>query len=246
MADQPTEDPPVPQYDPRNNLKSPFPAPPPFWKHFTTTNLARLSELTTPNPSSTRPANLPYELAVLLPPPPPNFGSYTTFSALNQVHPGAEPPSREIMLFDITAPSFNPAVALMRLTKSLLLNFLELMTIMTDNPGERTEKVADIRRLIINVHAVINMYRPHQARESVRERLRGMLEDGEEEIRSGEEVQARVRGFLEEVEGLRDQQEQGNAEGGVNGGVNGHGEEENEQVKEARRLWGLVHEIAGE
>lgn len=231
-------------YNPLNFLKAPFPAPPPFWRHFTTTNLARLDELSN---SGDNAANKPtFELAVLRPPPPPTTGEYRAFDRPNQVHPRADPPPAEILLFDPASPRLNPAVVLTRLTKSLLLNFLELTTIMSENPSERTEKIQDIRRLMINVHAVINMYRPHQARESVKERLEGMLEDGEREMEQCEAVKERVRDFLTELHAVKARRE-GRTEQS-NGFISNTGtvETEDEQLAEARRLWGLIHEIAEE
>lgn len=246
MADQQADEQQQAQlaWDPRDHTKAPFPAPPPFWKHFTTENLARLDEIQ--NSSQDLPSKLPFELAILRPPPPPSVGEYKTFERPNQVQPRADPPPDDILLFDINSPHFNPAFMLTRLTKSLVLNFLELMTIMTANPMERTEKIQDIRRLMINVHAVINMYRPHQARESVRERLQGMLEDGEREIELCNAAKDQVRQFLAEVEQMKDRSEEGDHD--MNGSKEHvvRAEVDDEQVREARRLWGTIHEIAGE
>ncbi|ETN39880.1 uncharacterized protein HMPREF1541_06106 [Cyphellophora europaea CBS 101466] len=238
-----------PEYNPLNFLKSPFPAPPPFWKHFSTANISRLSEIQSSTSSSDSTSDLPYDLALLLPPPAPQFGAYPAFSRPNQVHPQADPPPASILLFDPAAPRFNPAVTLTKLTKSLLLNFLELTTIMEVNPSERQDKMEDIRRLVINVHAVINMYRPHQARESVKEMLEGLLEEGRREMEVADAVKEKVKVFLSEVEGLRNERVVGNR---MRDHVNGHGnvdqqdDDEDERLTEARRLWRVVHEIAEE
>ncbi len=137
----------------------------------------------------------------------------------------------------------------MRLTKSLLLNFLELITILSEAPTEYEEKVEDIRRLMINVHAVINMYRPHQARENVKEMLEGVLEEGRREAGECERVKREVGGFLEEVEGWRK-----NEEGGMEVDEHGDGRKEvkdgngfgEEKLEEARRMWRLMDEIGKE
>ena len=107
----------------------------------------------------------------------------------------------------------------------------------------------DIRRLVINVHAVINMYRPHQARESVKEMLEGLLEEGRREMEVADAVKEKVKVFLSEVEGLRNERVVGNR---MRDHVNGHGnvdqqdDDEDERLTEARRLWRVVHEIAEE
>ena len=143
----------------------------------------------------------------------------------------------------------------MRLTKSLLLNFLELITILSETPTDYEEKVEDIRRLMINVHAVINMYRPHQARENVKEMLEGMLEDGRSEVEECERVKGEVGRFLGEVEGWK-QKSEGHAavEGAME--VNGNkgpsrmamGEDgfSEEKLEEARRMWKMMDEIRNE
>jgi len=83
-----------------NPLSSAFPAPPPFYKHFTPSNLAQVAEArprtTPPQPSTNgdgdgdgapsqpttiaaRLGDLPPELRFLLPPDPPTTGIYHSF-----------------------------------------------------------------------------------------------------------------------------------------------------------------------
>ncbi len=54
---------------------APFPAPPPFWKHFTSENLSRLKAL---KESNTSPQDMPPGLSYLEPPTPPSE-NYTIF-----------------------------------------------------------------------------------------------------------------------------------------------------------------------
>lgn len=55
---------------------APFPAPPPFWKHFTPENLSRLQALKAE--PDYKPEDLPPELKLLEPPTPPTE-NYTAF-----------------------------------------------------------------------------------------------------------------------------------------------------------------------
>lgn len=68
----------------QNIISAVFPAPPPFYKHFTEANLARVKELRTEVGSDDdnlkqRLLELPAELRYLLPPEPPADGLYRSF-----------------------------------------------------------------------------------------------------------------------------------------------------------------------
>ncbi|KPI39516.1 Mediator of RNA polymerase II transcription subunit 7 [Cyphellophora attinorum] len=226
--------------------KAPYPTPPPFWKHFTRANIERLKSAPADEP-------LPYDLLVLRPPPPPppSHDSYLAFDKPNPIDTTPELPSADTLLFDPSDPDLNHAVVLSRLTKSLLLNFLEFSAILADAPTERDEKMEDIQRLVKNIIVVINMYRPHQARESVKEMLQGMLDDGQREIDESDRLQGEVKGFLESVQAWNeDATKTANANGLIH--TNGHNtqngtsDEESAEVTEARRLWRIVHDVAGE
>jgi mediator of RNA polymerase II transcription subunit 7 len=70
-------------------LSAAFPAPPPFWKQFTSENLSKLEEIkneqkpdVSPSkwtPAELRTLELPPELRFLIPPEPPSSGTYTCF-----------------------------------------------------------------------------------------------------------------------------------------------------------------------
>ncbi|GMF07728.1 unnamed protein product [Ambrosiozyma monospora] len=53
------------------------------------------------------------------------------------------------------------------MTKSLLLNFLELIGLISKNPKYVFEKIEQIRIILINLHHLLNSYRLHQSRESL-------------------------------------------------------------------------------
>jgi len=105
-------------------------------------------------------------------------------------------------------------------------------------------KLEDLRTLFINMHHLINEYRPHQARESLILMMEAQIERCRAEVRGIGEVKARVEGILE---GLR-------REGGVGveGGMGEGGVEEEEEEEEAgrrgeeKRVWqALERELGG-
>ena len=59
---------------------------------------------------------------------------------------------------------------LKKLNHSILINFLDLLDILIFAPDsvKRVEKLEDLSLLFINMHHLINEYRPHQARETLR------------------------------------------------------------------------------
>jgi mediator of RNA polymerase II transcription subunit 7 len=74
------------------------------------------------------------------------------------------------------AKHYDRAFELKRLAKSLLLNFLELTGILARSPADAEAKIKDLRTLFINIHHILNEYRPHQARESAIEMMQDHLD----------------------------------------------------------------------
>ncbi|VDO03818.1 unnamed protein product [Rodentolepis nana] len=62
---------------------------------------------------------------------------------------------------------------LKKLNFSILANYLDLLDILTRDPSsdKRKEKLDHIGQLFINIHHLLNEYRPHQARDLLREML---------------------------------------------------------------------------
>lgn len=59
---------------------------------------------------------------------------------------------------------------LKKLNHSILANFLDLLDILIKSPDsqKRVEKIDDLQQLFIHMHHLINEFRPHQARETLR------------------------------------------------------------------------------
>ncbi|KAI9864163.1 MAG: Mediator of RNA polymerase II transcription subunit 7 [Vezdaea acicularis] len=158
--------------------------------------------------SSTSILELPPDLRYLVPPDPPvehyrSFGGNyeineppQTLSSqgLSQLYP-APPPSpspSSSPTTSTTTPSHHRAAALKTLTKSLLLSYLELLSLLSTNPAHYTDKLDHLRTLFVNCHFLINEYRPHQARESLIVLMEEAVRRGREEVAGVKEARERV------------------------------------------------------
>ncbi len=65
---------------------------------------------------------------------------------------------------------YDPKKELKKLNHSILVNFLDLLDILIKAPesSKRAEKIEDLTLLFIHMHHLINEFRPHQARETLR------------------------------------------------------------------------------
>lgn len=229
---------------PKQLPEAPFPAPPPFWRYFTASHEKQLKEIESSEESLEE--KLPLHLTYLRPPPPPPTSAehYTTFGqkqVLDPTKPSSLPTDQ--LLFNPDDPEINLAALLSRLTKSLLLNFLELTSVLSLDPTKHEEKMEDIRQLLVNCHVVINMYRPHQARESVKEMLETMLEDGQREINDCDRLQQKVEEFLDNLGTSTVADIRSGAT--VGGFSSAHDAPQDQKIETQRRMWKMIHEMNG-
>ncbi|KAL7941370.1 MED7 domain-containing protein [Trichoderma barbatum] len=173
-----------------HSLASTFPNPPDFWKEFTPERIAEIAELRRAQAADGEDADkvrildLPEHLKALQSPPEPSDGRWRVFGdqyMLDDKLPTLE--EQGIENLPATASSsakdakhYDRAFELKRLTKSLLLNFLELVGTLSRNPADSESKIMDARTLFINIHHILNEYRPHQARESAIEMMQDHLD----------------------------------------------------------------------
>ncbi|KAI9150269.1 LOW QUALITY PROTEIN: Mediator of RNA polymerase II transcription subunit 7 [Paramyrothecium foliicola] len=174
-----------------HSLASTFPNPPPFWKDFTPDRVSRIKQLRKTHISqnggdelTVRVPELPEDLITLQAPAEPEDGRWRVFGdqyMLDDKLPSLEEQGiTNLPSLSTSVPKdakhYDRALELKRLAKSLLLNFLELTGVLSRNPGFAEAKMADLRTLFINMHHILNEYRPHQARESAIEMMQEHLD----------------------------------------------------------------------
>ncbi|RDH36150.1 MED7 protein-domain-containing protein [Aspergillus welwitschiae] len=213
----------------QRTLATAFAPPPPLWKHFTPDNLKRLEEIKKEaskgedgkpqkkkwSPAELRALDLPPELRLLVPPAIPDTGHYSVFGELQnlstalpslkdqgitQLYPSSSPADTDRQPPSEPSRPLNHAYYLLKISKSLLLNFLEFVGVLSVSPEQFESKVEDLRNLFINAHHLLNLYRPHQARESLIMMMEEQLSRTKEEIQQMDKLKAEITGVLERLE----------------------------------------------
>lgn len=198
----------------------------------------------------------PQQVSALPPPPMQYIKEYTDENIRKNLAPRPPPPIRDnYMMFGnqfqcddlIIRPlesqgierlhpvQFDHKRELKKLNMSILVNFLDLLDILIKSPGsiKREEKLEDIKLLFVHMHHLINEYRPHQARETLRVMMevqkRQRLETAERFQKHLERVVEMIQGCLAslpddlpQIEGPDEASEENNsASAGAGGGSSG-------------------------
>jgi len=246
--------------NPSTTFASAFPAPPPFYKHFTTTNLARLKEaqdtpvtsntsITPTSPrlplSPTKLAALPSELLYLIPPsPPPPPTTYQTFSTPHSLSPHLPSLSsrglEQLIPPTSTSTSPNdPTQSLLNLSKSLLLSFLELIALLSTDPSLGSQKIEDLRILFVNAHALVNAQRAHGAREALIAMMEKEVSRRRGEVERVSALGGKVDGLLRGLGGEGPEAGGGDEIGGMHRGYATWSDEEKASERERRMFSAL-------
>jgi mediator of RNA polymerase II transcription subunit 7 len=88
---------------------------------------------------------------------------------------------------------------LFRFLRSILIAYIELLGIVAVNPTseQKDDKLKDILTMVTNMHALINEYRPHQARETLIREMERQVERKKKEIDGVRRMKDRVSEVLE-------------------------------------------------
>lgn len=133
-------------------------------------------------------------------PPPPIRDSYMMFGNQFQCDDLIIRPLESQGIERLHPMQFDHKRELKKLNMSILINFLDLLDILIKNPGsiKREEKLEDIKLLFVHMHHLINEYRPHQARET----LRVMMEvQKRQRLETAERFQKHLEKVVEMIQG---------------------------------------------
>ena len=121
--------------------------------------------------------------------------------------------------------------------RSLHLNFSELLVILSRNPAFVFPKLDDIKNLFQNAHWLINMYRPHQARETLIAMMEEEIEEGRREMSECDRVKAKAEEVLKDIEKRAEKIASDEASAAKGTANDGPGDDK------ARRLWKMMVDI---
>ncbi|CCH44466.1 Mediator of RNA polymerase II transcription subunit 7 [Wickerhamomyces ciferrii] len=186
-------------------ISSLYPPPPAYYKFFTNENLEQFKEIKNNHKVEDDELHIPEdkkELEFLIPPRPPSGDTYRSFGNLwNVKEMGIPQLYQESNIPNDEEDSKIKIEELKRLLKSLLLNFLEIVGVMSVAPDQFATKIEHIRTILINIHHILNEYRPHQSRESLIFLLEKQVETKKDEIKEIErvckEVETKIKGLIE-------------------------------------------------
>ncbi|MCJ1463876.1 Mediator of RNA polymerase II transcription subunit 7 [Pseudocyphellaria aurata] len=222
--------------NPAATISAAFPAPPPFYKSFTEENLALLAAATAGDArqDETTGAGLPQQVQHLIPPAPPRDGKYRSFGVVHDVPPQPETPQLQ---------SQPPTPQrLLAITHNILLTFLTLTHALASAPSAYAPVWDQLHALFQEAHAIVNDYRPHQARETLILMMEDQVAKGRAEVRGAREMGARVKAVLEGLGGgLEDSRDMGMRSGRRDHGVRGADTED----EETRRVWETIGREVG-
>ena len=190
---------------------APFPAPPPFWKSFTSANLLRLKairaaqsptdleDLSTELEQSGLRSALPTSLLPLLPPPAPSSRSQQSYTIFSQPQP-VDPLRPTGAATTTSQATTNLKPLLHTLTDTLLLLTLQLTTELSTDPSSFNGSTTAIEKTLDLIRDSLDRYRPAQARDDVVKMLERRIEEMKGEIGKVERWEQGVGAWLGDVE----------------------------------------------
>lgn len=113
------------------------------------------------------------------------------------------------------------------------------MGILSVAPEQFESKVEDLRNLFINAHHLLNLYRPHQARESLILMMEEQLSRTREEIQQMDKLKEEITGALEQLKKDGIDVDAASVETPDNGAKKPNDPEE-KATEDARLVWDLL------
>lgn len=187
-------------------ISSLYPPPPPYHKFFTQENKRKLSEweIEQKQQRGDETAIPPGELRFLVPPKQPDGTQYRGYGNIwlfEDKLPSLKDSQWEQLYVDDdeNITSETKIKELHKLMNSLLLNFLELIGVLSIDPSKFETKIKDINLILINLNHLLNTYRPHQSRESLIMLLKKQIDHKKNEIANIDQVCNEIKSKIKKL-----------------------------------------------
>lgn len=117
----------------------------------------------------------------------------------SQLYPPASPSAGPSSTSHSTDANIDRQQYLSRFNRSIMLEYLSLLGLLTLDPkgDHKNTKLKHILTLVCNLHALINEYRPHQARETLISIMEEQVRRKKAEIEGVKTMEEKVKGVLE-------------------------------------------------
>ncbi|CEP16302.1 hypothetical protein [Parasitella parasitica] len=188
--------------DEQQSTRSAWPDPPNYFKRYTEENLSLFKQSKEVGVFPEQPVNIPpvpeFHLESLEPPRPPT-DEYIVFDQKWQINDRL-PTLGELGVKQIYPEnSIDRVKELKKLNRSLIVQYLDLLNVLEKDPAGYGKHIENISTIFLNMHHILNAYRPHQARETLRLLMEHQLAKKRQQIA---ELKAKSKEALGLLQGL--------------------------------------------
>lgn len=117
---------------------------------------------------------------------------------------------------------------------------------MATTPQHHAEKLDDLKMLYENFVGVVNLLRPRQGRDLVRERLETVLKEGRDRIEAMKGLGSEIEEFLGKIGGMEEASEDAMEVERVDDVLESGAKRKAEEMEKMRRLWKDLDDIDDE
>ncbi|KAG0170933.1 Mediator of RNA polymerase II transcription subunit 7 [Apophysomyces sp. BC1034] len=186
--------------------RSAWPDPPIYYKRYTDENVEKLREAREtgvyPDDLVIAPPLPPDHIRSLEPPPPPT-DQYQVFDQTWEVHDHLRTLTEQGVPQFFPSGTIDSIQELKKLNRALIVQFLDLLKVLVTDPDAFGQRIERISYIFINMHHILNEYRPHQARETLRLLMENQLarkrQQAAELRRKSAEMMTLLQNFGQEV-----------------------------------------------
>ena len=153
--------------------------------------------------------------------------------------PSAQPPTAN------NSASLDRQNYLFRFLRSILMSYISLLGTVAANPTseQKDQKLKDIMTLVANMHALINEYRPHQARQTLIAKMEEQVRKKREEVEGVRRMGEKVKEVLAGFGGVDGEDKSG--DGGEESMEDGMRAREEDRRRVQRGMWEAIGEMVG-